>query len=372
MIPLHMVTRNKAGRLGKAGLWVKGGCTVAIGMRDVAKKAGVSPSTVSLVVNQAGYVSDAMRAKVERAMEELNYVPNELARNLYHDRTNMVGVIVPTIRHPFFSSLSASLQHVFMQHGLRTLLCSTVDAETGEAKYVDMARRHMMDGLVVAAHSAHSERYWTSIGRPIVAFDRYLADGIASVGSDHEQGGMMIAQLLIPSGVRHVVMVGGPLSQFHDMPIASGTTFPTVRYFMALQRECLRAAVRCDYVEAGTVSDMSAYAQAIHDVFSRWDDVDAVVSSDIGAAYCVQEALRRGVSIPRDLQVVAYDGTYLADFAGMRLTAVRQDCDGIAAVIATHMLDGIEHDSNGGDDGLRRPRRDVVPVTLVRGETTRA
>ena len=64
-----------------------------VGMRDVAKKAGVSLSTVSLVVNGAGCVSDDMRERVAEAMRALNYVPNELARNLYHDRTNTVGVI---------------------------------------------------------------------------------------------------------------------------------------------------------------------------------------------------------------------------------------------------------------------------------------
>ena len=69
-----------------------------VGMRDVAKKAGVSLSTVSLVVNGAGCVSDDMRERVAEAMRALNYVPNELARNLYHDRTNTVGVVVPTIR----------------------------------------------------------------------------------------------------------------------------------------------------------------------------------------------------------------------------------------------------------------------------------
>ena len=81
-----------------------------VGMRDVAKEAGVSLSTVSLVVNKTGYVSDDMRARVEAAMKELNYVPNELARNLYKNRTNLVGVIVPTIRHPFFATLTAHLQ----------------------------------------------------------------------------------------------------------------------------------------------------------------------------------------------------------------------------------------------------------------------
>ena len=115
-----------------------------VGMRDVAKKAGVSLSTVSLVVNGAGCVSDDMRERVAEAMRALNYVPNELARNLYHDRTNTVGVIVPTIRHPFFATLAAGLQRELSERGLRTMLCSTADSGTGEAEYVDMLRRHMM------------------------------------------------------------------------------------------------------------------------------------------------------------------------------------------------------------------------------------
>ena len=68
-----------------------------VGMRDVAKAAGVSLSTVSLVVNNTGYVSADMRAKVESAMRQLNYIPNELARNLYRNRTNTIGVIMPTM-----------------------------------------------------------------------------------------------------------------------------------------------------------------------------------------------------------------------------------------------------------------------------------
>ena len=120
-----------------------------VGMRDVAKKAGVSLSTVSLVVNGNGYVSNDMRDRVRKAMQALNYVPNELARNLYHDRTNLVGVIVPTIRHPFFATFTAHLQHALAAQGLRTMLCSTTDETDGEIQYVDMLRRHMMDGIVM-------------------------------------------------------------------------------------------------------------------------------------------------------------------------------------------------------------------------------
>ena len=164
-----------------------------VGMRDVAKKAGVSLSTVSLVVNGTGYVSQEMRDRVEAAMRELDYIPNELARNLFSGRTSLVGVIVPTIRHPFFSTMTAELQRALAERGLRTMLCSTVDMRTGEAEYVDMLRRHMMDGIVMGAHTSHAPDYWTSINRPMVAFDRYLGEGIPSVGADHEQGGRLAA-----------------------------------------------------------------------------------------------------------------------------------------------------------------------------------
>lgn len=366
-----------------------------VGMRDVAKEAGASLSTVSLVVNGTGYVSRDMRNRIEKAMKTLNYVPNELARNLYHDRTDTIGMIIPTIRHPFFATLTAAVQRELSARGLRTMLCSTVDAREGEAEYVDMLRRHMMDGIIMASHTTHDMSYWTSIGRPVVAFDRYLGPGIPAVGSDHDEGGRLVVKLLLGTHARHVVMVGGPRCQFHDLPLPAragsdediGTTFPTVRYYLRLEHELKKAGVHYDYVEAGEVDDFSGYKRAVQEVFERFDDVDAVVSSDVGGAYCVQEALARGIRIPQDLQVVAYDGTYLAQAAGLRLTAVRQDFDTIAATLVRNMVDAIEGESAGDPsdadvrhDGESRGSLssdcssapgDLIAVTMVAGQTTR-
>ena len=75
-------------------------------IRDVAKLAQVAPSTVSLVLNNKGYVSDASRKKVLDAIKKLNYVPNELARNLYRNSTNIIGIIVPDVAHPFFGAFN--------------------------------------------------------------------------------------------------------------------------------------------------------------------------------------------------------------------------------------------------------------------------
>ena len=328
-----------------------------VGMRDVAKAAGVSLSTVSLVVNKTGYVSDDMRARVKAAMKELNYVPNELARNLYKNRTNLVGVIVPTIRHPFFATLTAHLQRELAAQGLRTMLCSTADAENGEVEYVDMLRRHMMDGIIVCSHTTHPNDYWTSIHRPIVA--------------------------------HHVVMIGGPRAQFFDLAARNGdspddfdlhkTTFPAVRYYLTLEQELKAAGVRYEYVEAGNVEDFQGYKNAVNAVLNSMpvDGVDAVVSSDIGAALCVREAMRRHISIPRDLQIIAYDGTYLTDLAGMKMTAVAQNFDKIAQVAVGNIVRAIAKEGDAKADttsatGRKPYEPDVlIPVTRKLGDTTR-
>lgn len=359
-----------------------------VGMRDVAKEAGVSLSTVSLVVNRTGYVSDDMRERVNTAMKKLNYVPNELARNLYKNRTNLVGVIVPTIRHPFFATLAAHLQHELAVYGLRTMLCSTADTENGEAEYVDMLRRRMMDGVIVCSHTTHPNDYWTSIHRPIVAFDRVLGDGIASIGSDHEQGGRLIAHMLINTGAHHVAMVGGPRDQFFDLAAQGDvpddfdlhkTTFPTIRYYLTLEQELKAAGVRYEYVEAGNVEDFQGYKNAVNDVLNRMptDGIDAVISSDIGAALCVREAMRRRIVIPRDLQIIAYDGTYLTDLAGMKMTAVAQNFDKIAQVAVGNIVRAIAKEGDAKADATsatgRKPYEPdvLIPVTLKLGDTTR-
>lgn len=147
-----------------------------VGMRDVAKRAGVSVSSVSLVINGTGYVSRDMREKVEQAMRELDYVPNELARNFYHGKTDIIGVIVPTIQHPFFATLTAHLQHEFAPRSADDAVLHRRLRERRGA-----VRRHaasaQSDALVVAAHTTHDPQYWRAIDRPVVAFDRNLGRG---------------------------------------------------------------------------------------------------------------------------------------------------------------------------------------------------
>lgn len=238
-----------------------------------------------------------------------------------------------------------------------------------------MLQRHMMDGIIMAAHTEHPADYWTSIHRPIVAFDRTLGEGVPVVRSDHEQGGRLIARQLIDSGARHVVLVGGPRSQF-----AEGTTFPTIRYHLTVERLLAEAGIACDYVEAGAVADIAAHEATACAIFEQYPDVDAIVGSDVVASVALQEASRRGIEVPADLQVIACDGTLMAETAGKRLTAIRQDFPAIAAALAVRMDSQIAADGgpaspskndSASDVDTQPTPEEVIPVALIPGETTR-
>lgn len=332
--------------------------TRKVGMRDVARRAGVSLSSVSLVVNGTGYVSDRLRERVEQAMRELDYVPNDLARHLSQGSTGLVGVIVPTVMHPFFATLTAALQRDLSARGLRIILCSTADVEGGEAQYVEMLRRHGVDALVVAAHSDYDAGYWTSIGRPVVAFDRWLGDGIPQVSPDHVHAGDLLADLLERTGARRVALVGGPRRQVDGRLV----TLSSAQAVTTLERRLDAADIRHDYVEVGSAIDLAAVREAVRGAFDRLGDMDAFIGPDIAAAYAVQEAIARGVAIPEDLQVVAYGGTMVTSTAGLPLTAIRQDFAAIAADLGGRVTALVEG----------RPIGDAVtPVHLDRGRTTR-
>lgn len=183
----------------------------------------------------------------------------------------------------------------------------------------------------------------------------------------------MRASSSIPA--RHVVLVGGPRSQF-----AEGTTFPTIRYHLTVERLLAEAGIACDYVEAGTVADIAAHEATACAIFEQYPDVDAIVGSDVVASVALQEASRRGIEVPADLQVIAYDGTLMAETAGKRLTAIRQDFPAIAAALAVRMDSQIaadggpaspsKNDSASNVDTQPTPE-EVIPVALIPGETTR-
>ena len=147
-------------------------------------------TTVSRVLNNSGYVSEETRQKIEDAMKELNYTPNELARQLFHKKTGIVAVLVPTVGHPFFSDFVDKIEEELYKKGYKTMVCNTIKEGNAELDYLDMLNRHIVDGVISGVHTLEEEEY-RKIKKPIVALDRYLGEEIPVVTSNHTKGGQL-------------------------------------------------------------------------------------------------------------------------------------------------------------------------------------
>ena len=160
----YYVTVKSNNRTGKVSM---------ASIRDVARRAGLGVGTVSRVINGNGYVSADTKKKIEKAIEELEYTPNELARNLFRNKTGIVGILVPDVDHPFFSSYVRQTEAALYEVGYKTLISSTIGVSNREEEFLDMLDRNMVDGIsaflhrrnklyLIALHTGHFKEYFSS------------------------------------------------------------------------------------------------------------------------------------------------------------------------------------------------------------------
>lgn len=320
-------------------------------IKDVAKEAGVAPSTVSLVLNKKGYVSEETRLKVEAAVEKLDYIPSEMARNLSLQRTNIIGVIVPSISHPFFSELAEALETELYSLGYKMMLCCTKYKENSERKFIEMLKRQTMDGIIMGAHSLDVSIY-EGLKEPVVAFDRYLNENIPIVHCDHCTGGRLAAEAFLQHDCHHVIGIEG----------YQGVHTPANDSQKVFHETMWQHGVITDILEmpwnAFTYEDFLVTAEKL---FTEYQDIDGIFGSDMAIASCMRVATQRGYHIPQDIKMVAYDGTGMTQTGIQPITAVRQPIEKLAAIAAQKVVSKVK----GTKDNLPW----VLKPRLLKGET---
>lgn len=323
------------------------------GIKDVAKRANVGVGTVSRMLNNSGYVADATRKKIEVAMKELNYTPNELARNLYHKRTGIIAVLVPNVLNPFFAEFIDYAESELYEAGFKMMVCNTVQESNAELEYLDMLNRHIVDGVITGVHSLDVEEY-EKLNKPIVALDRYLGSHIPVVAVNHREGGRLAAEALIRSGCKKILHFRGAEivnSPYHERHIE----------FERIMKE--------NHVDTYTYDmkwnrmDLTYYKEVVQDVFSKTEDFDGVFAVDALAIECMNETIRRHRKVPRDVKFVAYDGTFITDLVEPKMTAVVQPVEGLAKESVRLLVNRI----NGKE---YHDKKVLLGVKLREGNTT--
>jgi LacI family sucrose operon transcriptional repressor len=322
-------------------------------IKDVAKKAGVGVGTVSRMINESGYVSEETRAKIELAMQELDYTPNELARNLYRKRSGIIAVLVPNVSYPFFSEFVHATEEELHKAGYKMMLCETSREQSFELEYLDMLRRQIVDGVITGVHTLDIKEY-LNMRKPIVAIDRYIGKHIPVVSSDHKAGGRLAAETLIANGCKKVLHFRGSTkidSPYHERHYE----FERVMAENNVETKC--------YVLEWNRFDEDYRRQVIEEIFENEFDFDGVFGVDMLAIEVMNEAIRRHIKVPKDLKFVSYDGSFVTEIVEPKMTTVVQPVDVLAhecVELLGKLIDGKKYTQ----------KHIMVDVSLRKGNTT--
>ncbi|WP_172370121.1 LacI family DNA-binding transcriptional regulator [Sporosarcina jiandibaonis] len=298
-------------------------------IKDVAKEAGVSVATVSRFLNKSGYVSENSAKNVLDAIKKLDYQPNSVARALFHKTSKMIGLIVPDITNPFFPELARAVEDVSMIYGYKVLLGNSDGDPEKEQNYLDLFDQKYVDGIIMTSRSSKTD-LTLNTDTPIVVLDRANISGLPTVTSNNYEGARQAVELLIEKGAMHIAHIRGPRE----------ITSANDRY-QGFIDEMLKNNM--DYVIAESAFNLKSAEEAAHHFFDKHKQIDAIFcSNDTIAVGFLKVALKKGIQIPADLQIIGFDGVAFGEMVYPELTTVAQPIYDMGAMASRLLIKLIE------------------------------
>jgi len=323
-------------------------------IKDVARLAGVSTTTVSHVINKTRYVSEELRARVLAAMEELNYRPNVLARGLRRGETKTIGLIVPDNSNPFFAEVARFVEDIGFENGYSVILCNSDGNLEKEAAYIDVLIAKQVDGVIFIAAGSKQEylHELTEMGIPVVVADRDIPHTLADVVLvNNEQGGYDATRYLISLGHRRIGCITGPSDVTPSADRVQG-------YKRALKESGI--PIQEELIVPGDFRYQSG-EQAMVQLLSLPEPPSAVFAcNDVMAIGALRAIRNAGLHVPSDISIVGFDDIPLASAVSPALTTVAQPIVELATLAAKLLISRIQ---NNQED--RVGQRIVLDTKLV-------
>ena len=319
-------------------------------LHDVAKRAGVSPMTVSRVVNGSGEVSPRLRARVEEALAETGYMPNTLARSLRARRTDTLALLLPDMTNPFFTQLAQGVETAAREAGFSLLLANSDEREEEELRLVAMLLQRQVDGLLVVPAGGCAEviRFCQDQNVRVVVVDRRpLVPGADVVRSDAEGGARGLGRLLVGLGHQLITVLTGPASVLTAVDRATGFT-------SALEE----AGVPAPPVLHGAFTIDSGHEMAVRAMGKRPRPTALFAANNfiaIGVLHALDEL---GLRVPEDVAVVGLDDLPQAMVTFPFLTVAAQPAVEMGRQSVAMLLDGLANPT-------RAPRELILPTEIV-------
>lgn len=312
---------------------------MAVKIKDVAEKAGVSVTSVSRVLNGGKYVREEVRQRILKAVNDLGYSPSFIARSLVLQRTNLIGIIVPDLTSSFHSTILSSIEEVASNKGYNILVSNIIEDLAKEVRYLDIFRQMRVSGLIIMHEKINDAvvRQMRKMEAPIVFCSVRPAfhHAFTSINIDDRRASEDATGYLLGLGHRQIAFIGGDLRD-----VTSGQSRYR-GYRDAMEGNGL--AVEERLVRFGDYKVVSGYA-AMEELLAARPFPSAVfaVSDDMaaGAMNCIRD---HGLKVPDDISVMGFDGSYLTELVRPRLTSMEQPIREIGALSIETLIRKIEN-----------------------------
>ena len=320
-------------------------------MKDVAQRAGVGVGTVSRVINHVPGVKESTLIKVNQAIKELNYIPDEYARGLKTKSSRTIALILPSVWYPFFSEFAYYVEKRLGKENYKLLLCNSNDNTTEEAKYIKMLKQNKIDAIIAITYSDIEQYIYSNI--PFVSLDRYFDKKVSYVTSDNYEGGKLAARKLLEHGARSLVYVGS-----HSM-YPNGTM---------LRRDGFRdylENIGIDYKEIFLQEPVNDFTPYILEMLKVHPKIDGIFCHTDSLLLKLRKILNQyGYRVPEDIQLIGFDGMNLSSDLPLGISTIAQPVEQLANGAVDLVLRKI------ADPSLKNEAK-MYPVKYVDGNTTK-
>lgn len=335
-----------------------------VSIKDVASRAGVSPTTVSHTLSGQRKVSAEVFERVMSAVKALDYTPSRSAQSLARGQTMILGLVVPDISNSFFAELARGVEKSAFKNGYNVLLSTTGFDHDRELHALKMIQSKAIDGLIYAAGAppSLSDLVRFSEEVPMVLVDEELPSlSLPSISSNNFGGGQLVAEHLLERGHRSALVLKGGAQLLSSERRVEGfqskwELFPGSRM----------QSSEGGFTHAGGRAAIEPFIQQM----KRGEITAVFAANDLMAIGAMEVLFESGIEVPGQVSVVGFDDIYLASFVRPGLTTVRQDVMAMGEVAADQLLATLRQEGNALFDP--DSYQQILPVALVVRDSTRA
>ena len=323
-------------------------------IREVAKLAKVSPATVSRVMNGTANVAPEKRERVLKAIAQTSFVPNELARSLYRKSSKTIGLIIPSIRNPFFTQFASVIDDVAKENGYRLFLCNVGDNLEEERAALQKMVASSVDGVIIASTNAEIQTDLESYSLPVIVVDSVFDTKKvnAYIYCDYYEGGRLAAKHLFEDcGCRNIVCIRGPQHIY-----TAKARYEGYRDY-CLEHGIREQTVDCDY-------DFIRGMEMTRELLETYPEVDGILACDDIVAISTYKVLyNKQIRVPDQIQLVGFDDIAMSTLITPELTTIQQPIEAMARAAAELLLKKKIPEKEG--------EQFVFPISLAVRETTK-